>query len=79
DVCDKCTLLKRALNENVNYINKDLDEKLANYISDYRKMREIYKDDVKTAKDCDQSLFRVFLFNFAQNVELPHNPQQPGR
>ncbi|CAG8684887.1 4501_t:CDS:2, partial [Dentiscutata heterogama] len=45
DVYDECTLLKHALNENINYVNEDLNEKLANHISDYQKIREIYEDD----------------------------------
>ncbi|CAG8664991.1 4553_t:CDS:2 [Cetraspora pellucida] len=45
DVYDEFTLFKHALNENVNYINENLDEKLANYILDYQKIKEIYEDD----------------------------------
>ncbi|CAG8526139.1 12135_t:CDS:2, partial [Dentiscutata heterogama] len=78
DVCDKCTLYKCALKVSSNYINEDLDEQLITHVSDYQKIREVYENDIQKAKSSDHSSFCVFLFNFAQNIELPHNPKQPS-
>ncbi|CAG8465155.1 13187_t:CDS:2 [Dentiscutata heterogama] len=42
------------------------------------KLREVYENDIQKAKSSDHSSFHVFSFDFAQNIELSHNPQQPG-
>ncbi|CAG8652387.1 14729_t:CDS:2, partial [Racocetra fulgida] len=78
DVCDECTLFKRALKESSN-VNENLDDQFATHIYDYRAMREAYKNDIQMAKESNRSAFRVLSFDFAQNVEIPHDPQQPGR
>ncbi|CAG8725367.1 14665_t:CDS:1, partial [Ambispora leptoticha] len=79
DKCDECTVFKRALKENVSDINEDLDAQLMAHITDYREMRDAYENDIHVAKTCDRSSFRIFSFDFAQNLELPHDPQQPGK
>ncbi|CAG8604675.1 7479_t:CDS:2 [Racocetra fulgida] len=79
DMCDECTLFKRALKENNNNVDEDLDMQLLMHINDYRSIRDAYEDDIRTAKICDRSLFRVFSFDFVQDVELPHDPQQPEK
>ncbi|CAG8578385.1 4906_t:CDS:2, partial [Cetraspora pellucida] len=78
DVCDECTLFKRALKE-CNNVDENLDTQFAKHIIDYRSMREAYENDIQMAKECNRSVFRVFPFDFTQNVELPHDPQQPGK
>ncbi|CAG8559349.1 3592_t:CDS:2, partial [Racocetra fulgida] len=72
-------IFKRALKENVSDINEDLDAQLMAHITDYREMRDAYENDIHVAKTCDRSSFRIFSFDFAQNLELPHDPQQPGK
>ncbi|CAG8507653.1 18755_t:CDS:2, partial [Racocetra fulgida] len=74
DVCDECILFKHAIKECDNYIDETLDEQFAMHMLDYRMMREAYEDDIQIAKKGDQSSFRVFSFNFSQNVDIPHNP-----
>ncbi|CAG8683796.1 15390_t:CDS:2, partial [Cetraspora pellucida] len=56
-VCDECTLYKRALKESSNYVNEDLDEQLITHVSDYRKLREVYENDIQKAKSSDHSSF----------------------
>ncbi|CAG8840653.1 13032_t:CDS:1, partial [Cetraspora pellucida] len=51
-----------------------LDAQLMAHITDYREMRDAYENDIHVAKTCDRSLFRIFSFDFAQNLELPHDP-----
>ncbi|CAG8561276.1 9596_t:CDS:2 [Cetraspora pellucida] len=78
DVCDKCILYKHALKESINNTNENIDQQLTMHILDYQAMKDIYKNNIKEAKTCDHSLFCVFSFDFTQNIELPHNSQQPG-
>ncbi|CAG8700318.1 11721_t:CDS:2, partial [Cetraspora pellucida] len=70
---------KLTLKESNGGIDEDLDIQLMTHITDYQMIRDIYEDDIRTAKICDRSLFRVFSFDFTQDVELPHDSQQPRK
>jgi hypothetical protein len=40
-------------------------------------MREVYESDISSAKTIPSLM--VLAFDYAQNVEIPHDPLQPGK
>ncbi|CAG8685389.1 3939_t:CDS:2, partial [Racocetra fulgida] len=74
------TVEKEVLERHCDNLERsNINENLDDQFTTYRAMREAYKNNIQMAKKSDRSAFHVLSFDFAQNIELPHDPQQPER
>jgi len=81
DSCDSCSIFKTSisdLTEEEFDESYELMEEYSSHISDYRKMKSMYKDDELVSRSNDPDRPVVLSFDNAQNVCIPHKPDQPG-
>jgi len=91
--CDDCTVLRinlvdatttpanQELQEQVDRRERMVQEtgiKIQNHISHYRDLRANYESDIQRCKNGNPTDLAVICFDYAQNVQLPFDPQTPS-
>ena len=79
DVCDECFIFKKTIGravtmEEIESLNSNQD----NHLQAYKELRANYEED-RTMCVHPHIDFKVFAFDYSQNVPIPHSAAQPGQ
>jgi hypothetical protein len=84
DVCDECAIYRNKIcsmsDADYSTFNEEIISEQNLHIQCYRAMRDEYERDIRKAKDVSDSDRPIVLsFDYAQNLEIPHDPLQPQK
>jgi len=84
DICDECSIFRTKISsmsdKDFTSFGEEIKAEHDLYVRCYRAMRDEYEKDIRRCKELsDPDRPVVLSFDYAQNVEIPHDPLQPQK